>query len=304
MGVYERIVNVGENKIVIRRPRNIEEYSMLVEVERKVWGLKDYYLAVPAHIMKAVDSHGGLALGAFLDDKEAIGMLFGVLGEYEGKIVHYSHLAGVIGEHRFKGIGFEMKLAQRDYVMSKGIDLVVWTYDPAQGPNAKFNISKLGAIVRKFHEDYYGRLDDEINRGMPTDRFEAEWWVCSRRVKLKLSGKLPSRSLEYYLNKKPHIPITTTISGDCRILKDLTIEGDDESPLVLVEIPGDINTLRAKCPEELMKWRMALRKVFQKYLNGDYIVVDFVSEKMHGERRNFYVLWKRDLNSVLSGEMP
>ncbi len=33
-------------------------------------------------------------------------------------------------------------------------------------------------------------MEDEINKGMPSDRFEAEWWVASSRVELAMEKKL------------------------------------------------------------------------------------------------------------------
>ena len=63
------------------------------------------------------------------------------------------------------------------------MSLVKWTLDPLQARNAFFNIVKLGAVCRAYVRNLYGSLDDSLNRGRMTDRFEVEWWVRSKRVK-------------------------------------------------------------------------------------------------------------------------
>jgi predicted GNAT superfamily acetyltransferase len=58
--------------------------------------------------------------------------------------------------------------------------------------NAFLNINKLGAIVRRYSEDFYGVSSSRLQGGLPTDRLIAEWELDSERVKGLLEGKPPA----------------------------------------------------------------------------------------------------------------
>src|SRR5262249_32963238 len=100
-----------------------------------------------------------------------------------------SHLLAVLPEYQNHGVGRRLKLAQRDDALARGIDLIEWTFDPLQLKNAYFNIAKLGAIVRRYIPDLYGRTSSPLHGGLPTDRLVAEWWLRSPRVQSRLSGQ-------------------------------------------------------------------------------------------------------------------
>jgi predicted GNAT superfamily acetyltransferase len=290
--------------IEVRRPRDPEEYRMISSTIAKVWGVLDSSDAVPHHVLIAADRRGGLVLGAFEKDTgRVVGILFGFPAVSPGgKLYHYSHMTGVVSEYRYKGLGYVLKLAQREYAIKQGLDLVAWTYDPLQSPNARFNIGKLGVVVRKFYVNYYGELRDSINIGMPSDRFEAEWWIKSRLVEDKLKGLLKPPPLSALTSLGGDIVTSVEFSGDVPKLASYNL--DSSSRLVLIEIPEDLNKLRA-CGELLLKWRLGLREVFNRYVNElGYIVTEFVTERVGGIRRNYYVLLKESLERVLRGELP
>ncbi|KAA8922293.1 hypothetical protein [Thermoplasma sp.] len=121
--------------------------------------------------------HGGLLLGAFDDDGRIIGMSFGYPGFRNGKVYLYSHMAGVVEGRKYSNVGYSLKMKQRELAGSMGYDLIAWTFDPFNPLNAYFNISKLGAITRTYIKNFYGTMNDGINRGMRTDRVVAEWWI-------------------------------------------------------------------------------------------------------------------------------
>jgi predicted GNAT superfamily acetyltransferase len=290
--------------IEIRRLKDPEEYRMVSDTEIKVWGLLDYSGIVAHHVLIAADRRGGLVLGAFEKDTgKMIGFVFGFPAiSPEGKLYHYSHMTGVIPEYRYKGLGYLLKLMQRDYVLKQNIDLIAWTYDPLQSSNAKFNIGKLGIIVRKFYINYYGELRDSINFGMPTDRFEAEWWVKSKLVENKLKGLLKPPSLNILTKLGADMVTKVEFTNNLPVLTSYNL--DSNSKLVLIEIPEDLSKLRIN-NELLNKWRLGLREVFNRYINElKYLVVEFISEYVGILRRNYYVLLKENLEHILSGEFP
>jgi predicted GNAT superfamily acetyltransferase len=74
-------------------------------------------------------------------------------------------------------VGRQLKLEQRSEALSRGIDLIEWTFDPLQLKNAYFNIARLGAIGRRYLENIYGASSSPLHADLPTDRLIAEWWL-------------------------------------------------------------------------------------------------------------------------------
>jgi predicted GNAT superfamily acetyltransferase len=94
-----------------------------------------------------------------------VGFSWGFPVYSDPKPYFYSHQIGVVEDMKYSGVGFDLKRAQREYVLRMGFDLIRWTYDPLQSLNAHFNINKLSVIARVFKQKYYGEIEDSINRG-------------------------------------------------------------------------------------------------------------------------------------------
>lgn len=138
-------------------------------------------------MLLALDYAGNPILIATADGKP-LGATLGFLGWSEGLHLH-SHMAAVVPWRRSGGVGYALKLHQRAVCLEHGITEIRWTFDPLIRRNAHFNIVKLGAEVTRFLPDFYGRLDDVINAGDRSDRFEVRWRLESRRVHRALAGR-------------------------------------------------------------------------------------------------------------------
>ena len=66
--------------------------------------------------------------------------------------------------------------------------MIEWTFDPLELANAYLNISRLGAIARRFEPNLYGLSSSPLHAGLPTDRLVAEWWLSLGRVKAATCG--------------------------------------------------------------------------------------------------------------------
>lgn len=283
------------------RVERLLSYDQLLEsekVQQAIWGEG----VVPALILRAIQDSGGLVLGAYDDDGKMIGTLVGFLGSKDGKLLHYSHLCGVVEGKRFQEVGYMLKLAQRDYAISQGLDLVVWTFDPLQGANAYFNLTKLGAVCRKYFRNYYGEMRDRINYGIESDRFLAEWWVKSERVKQRIRGVRPKTSVEELLDEGACLVNRTYGYGE-GLLRNDDYNLNLEEEQLLLEIPSDINRLKSKDVGLAREWRRVTRDVFEAYFSKGYVASELLSEVKKGVRRNFYVLkkWDRVANELSQG---
>jgi len=98
--------------------------------------------------MVVYSNFGGILLGAFDGNGEMVGFSIAFPAFIEEKLYLHSHQLGVLEEKRLKGVGFKIKLKQREFALRRGYDLIAWTFDPLQGVNAYFNLRKLGVIVK------------------------------------------------------------------------------------------------------------------------------------------------------------
>ncbi|MBX3169167.1 MAG: GNAT family N-acetyltransferase [Candidatus Eremiobacteraeota bacterium] len=150
------------------------DLTALELLQQRVWGCSANEI-VPAHLLQAHQHHGACVLEARLNG-ELVGLLYAVPGPL-GSDYLYSHLAAITPEMQGRGYGRQLKLTQASWARERGYRRIVWTFDPLQVLNARLNISRLGAVCNRYLVDYYGELDDELNRGVPTDRFEVDWWL-------------------------------------------------------------------------------------------------------------------------------
>ncbi|MCS6773945.1 MAG: hypothetical protein RMM31_06100 [Anaerolineae bacterium] len=168
----------------IRPFETFEDHVQSLRVQRAIWSND---LPVPPHISLAIVRRGGVALGAFTAQGEMIGCVLSFLGWSRYGLCHHSHFAAVVEGWRDKGIGEALKQAQRRAVLAQGIRLITWTYDPLQARNARLNIGKLRAICRTYIRDAYGPDPS----GLPTDRFEVEWWLDEDPRRPGLTMEIP-----------------------------------------------------------------------------------------------------------------
>jgi predicted GNAT superfamily acetyltransferase len=265
--------------------RVIETPDEMLEIEtlqKIVWQCGDAEIT-PGNMLIAAVHGGGLVLGAYLDE-QIVGFAFSFPGFYctpDGpRLKHCSHMLGVLPEFRNQNIGFRLKRAQWQMVRKQGIDRITWTFDPLGSRNAWLNIAKLGAVCNTYWPDCYGPMRDGLNAGLPSDRFEVDWWVNSRRV-------------EHRLSKRPRGPLALADFAKAQPLilsafAPLPAYSPDSTPLILVEIPADVAALRATQPDLVLRWRFHIREICEALFEDGYLVTDFIHE--NNPAQSFYVL--------------
>src|SRR5205085_81959 len=184
------------------------------------------------------------------------------------------------------GIGYTMKLKQREYVLKQGIDLVVWTFDPLQSRNAYLNIEKLGCVIQEYAVNIYPGSGSQFNAGMESDRFSPEWWLASRRVKDRIAGK----RTPYDLDAWP-AALETRVS-DAGWREPLEVRTKRRERRLSVEIPDDIDALKQDDLALAQRWREATREAFVAFFKKGYVIHGFASIPEVGRRRSFYLLEK------------
>jgi predicted GNAT superfamily acetyltransferase len=230
-----------------------------------------------------------LVIGAYIDNK-LIGFVFGFPGlesTPDGpRPKHCSHMMGIHPQHRDSGVGFVLKRAQWQMVRHQGLDHITWTYDPLLSRNAYLNISKLGAVCNIYRRAEYGEMRDGLNAGLPSDRFQVDWWINTRRVERRL-GKRPRRPLKLDNFSKAELePLYSLHDSAGNWLRPPEHFAPLEERLALAEIPSDFNALKEADFALARDWRFFSREVFETAFAAGYIITDFV----YDTGRSFYVL--------------
>ena len=183
-------VSEKSDKVTIRQCLSLEEMQACFALHREVWSYSDADL-VPVRLFVVASKIGGQVMGAF-DGQKLAGFALALPATRNGHLYLHSQMLAVRLQYRNAGVGRRLKLFQREEAMSRGIELMEWTFDPLEIKNAYLNIEKLGAIARRYHVNQYGVTSSPLQGGLPTDRLVAEWWMNSERVKTVLeSGRHP-----------------------------------------------------------------------------------------------------------------
>ena len=224
-----------------------EDLKSVVRLQRQIWGFEDVDL-IPLRLFVVASKIGGQVFGAF-DGAQLIGFCMAIPGlKPGGKTYLHSHMLGVLSEYRNTGVGRTLKLIQRDDALSRGVDLIEWTFDPLEIKNAFFNMERLGAIVRRYVPNQYGTTSSPLHGGLPTDRCIAEWWISSPRVKAILAGHPFERP-----------PVQSRIA-----------------------IPSDIATIRANAPARAREIQQKACEQFRAAFDDGLAVIGFDKSEQAG----------------------
>ena len=276
----------------IRLIETPEEMRLVEDLQREVWPGSETDV-VPLHMLITAVHNGGLVLGAFNEEK-IIGFVFGFPGletTPDGpRPKHCSHMMGIHPDHRDDGVGFALKRAQWQMVRHQSLDHVTWTYDPLLSRNAYLNIAKLGAVCTTYRRSEYGDMRDGLNAGLPSDRFQVDWWINTPRVGRRLSKRArPTLKLTHINSSGLHPFYTLHTSTDGLPRPPEHVPPFDDR-LLLAEIPSDFTALKSQDFALARDWRFFTRELFETAFDHNFIVTDFVFDQNNGNPRGLYIL--------------
>lgn len=182
--------------IVIRECTTIDELDACVSLQREAFGLPDLEISPRRHLIVSRQA-GGWTLGAFAGER-LVGFVHHLVAiTSDDEITGYSHMMAVARDYQNYGVGGRLKWAQRARALAEGRNFIKWTWDPMQARNAYFNLNRLGVIVDRYAENFYGtdyvtEPDQDRNSGLDSDRLIASWRLGSKRVVERASGSVSS----------------------------------------------------------------------------------------------------------------
>jgi predicted GNAT superfamily acetyltransferase len=243
----------------VRLARSHADFAACEALSRDIWGAAERNV-VPRELLLTMQLNGGLVHGAFLPDGRLVGFCFGFAGVRDGQLRLCSHQLGVVPELRGAGIGIALKQAQRRDALRLGYPLVSWTFDPLEARNAYINLHRLGCIARLYDRNHYGEMEDELNRGLPSDRFEVEWWL-DRPTPATPPGEPP---------------VMLRVAGNSEPVRE-TVDLAT-APAVLIGVPDDFQAVKRNSLDLALRWRLESRAALEAALTAGMIAVDFRRE--------------------------
>lgn len=250
----------------------------LLQLQEKTWG-KDTVMGTP-HLIAAI-RNGGMIIGAFHNNK-LIGFCFGFPGFKHGETFLVSHMMAVMPEYRNAGVGEKLKWQQKQWAKGYGYKKIVWTYDSLESRNGYLNLHKLQAKVRTYINDYYEEMNDAINQGLPSDRFQVEWDLTAS-----------DEEEQPAFSKTDNVPKILDWQGEGAGAEVVPVVNQpmDGEKMYLAAVPKNIHEMKTAHPQRAREWRFAHRTVFTDLFSIGYTVVDlFLTEEECPV--NYYVVVK------------
>jgi len=246
--------------------KSIDGYQQCLVIQQQTWHFDDLDI-VPLHVLVTAAHTGGLVLGAWVQD-QLVGFVQSFVAlTSEGMPYHHSHMAAILPEYRSLGIGFALKQEQARRVAQQDIPLIAWTFDPLETRNAHFNFNRLGVIAYTYLVNHYGILEDGLNSGLESDRFEVKQWLTSARVQNCL--------LNPFQKQDPAHPQANHCLADWQ--HDLPLPPEDVPALLLpetlIEVPADFQQIKQVDMGLAQAWRLYFRHACQKAFADGFAVV-------------------------------
>ena len=152
---------------IVIREIETDEMRAVEDLQVEIWGVSEREV-LPSLALIPLKEVGGVLLGAF-DANVMVGFVFGFPGLEGGQPTLHSDMLAVKTEYRSLGLGYRLKLAQREQALATGVERITWTFDPLQSRNAYLNFAKLGVLADRYCPDYYGQTTSFLHR-TGTDR--------------------------------------------------------------------------------------------------------------------------------------
>jgi predicted GNAT superfamily acetyltransferase len=272
-------VRPAEDALSIRPLETPAELRACVELQEATWG-PGFSEKVPYAVLWFTRRIGGVLIGAFAGD-DLVGYVFGVTGFRDGRPVHWSDMLAVRKDVRDRGIGMQLKRAQREALLAAGVTLAQWTFEPLESRNAYLNLVRLGGVARTYERDVYGDSDSPLHGVIGTDRLIVDWHLDSERVERRLGREHAPR---FDAGAIPPINEVAVRSG-IPVCGALDTSMADEAVALL--IPASIERVRAADTYTARTWRECTRSAFEAYLARGYVVTELARSDEHVSR---YVL--------------
>ncbi len=252
--------------VSVRELESVDELAAADGVLAEIWG-GDAQLALPSNqqpvsLLRAFAHTGNYLAGAWRE-KELVGVSVGFAWGSPAEAKLHSHISGVTDGWQGRGVGFALKLHQKNWAATRGYVGITWSFDPLVRRNAWFNLMKLGATVEAYHPHFYGLMDDGLNAGDDSDRCLVSWPIGGGR---RQAGQVdPAGAVALLLEGAAGEPVVSEPTGD-------------PGAVYLCQVPLDVVELRRDDPALARRWRLALRDTMGTAVQAGWVATGITRE--------------------------
>jgi predicted GNAT superfamily acetyltransferase len=261
--------SITQCAITIRDLETIPDIESMLRLEKEVWGLDDADVT-PLTLTVALKAAGSIVIGAF-EGRKLVGFALAFPSFERGKVGFHSHMLAVRPSYREYGLGYRLKLAQRERAMAMGITDMTWTFDPLRSLNAHLNFSKLGVISDSYRVDFYGPETSSHLHTNGTDRLWVTWGMADSRVQDRLNNR---GKLAEVVDALKHLEPLVRFNGDGKPAESNLAESLSRQRIA-IEIPRDMDRIEHTNKELAREWRLATRQAFTAALHAGFVVKEF-----------------------------
>ncbi|HVA72951.1 MAG TPA: GNAT family N-acetyltransferase [Acidimicrobiales bacterium] len=257
--------------------RHLEELPDMAEVEglfERIWGPG----GVTVPLLRSLSISGNYVAGAWAHE-HLMGASVAFASPEPGRRNAHLHMTGVVPSAQGSGIGFALLCHQRAWALERGIEQITWTFDPLVRRNGWFATVKLGARCDAYYHDFFGYLNDPINRWDFTDRCLARWELAEASP----GENRPADQDDPDIEEMALTILTEGAGGEPVLVPADWIEQAPE--LLLCQVPSNTQALRQSEPKLAREWLAALRGTLARALDAGYVLTSMTTGGCYVLRR-------------------
>ena len=258
--------------VEVRLLRDLSDMTEAESLFERVWGPGG--VSVP--LLRTLELTDNYIAGAWAHE-QLIGAAIGFVSASEGRRSCHLHMMGVLGPAQGTGVGFALLSHQRAWASARRVEEITWLFDPLVRRNGWFAVVKVGAKAVAYHHDFFGYLNDPVNRWDYTDRCLARWNFDS-------TPPHPGEPPEIEPSDRALLVLADDGTGQPTLPSPSWV--GDAPPVLLCQVPPDAHGLRQANPKVAREWLSALRGTLGRALEAGYEVTSMT-------RTGRYVLTRR-----------
>jgi predicted GNAT superfamily acetyltransferase len=248
----EHVEGAKDADVLIRECTTMAEFDACIRLQREVFGLPDLEVSPRRHLIVSRLA-GGWILGAFAGE-HLVGFVHHLAAVRANEIIGYSHMMAVSARYQNRGLGAQLKWAQRERALTEGRNFIRWTFEPMRARNAHFNLNRLGVSIRSYAVNFYGWdhgtevSADGTQFNLDSDRLIAGWELGTPRVAALARGDA---------SPVPSVPVAR------------------------VKIPADWSALMREDAREAERELLRVRSEFQNHFAAGLVCAGFERDAAH-----------------------
>jgi len=268
----------------VRHLATHDEFVACVDLQHRIWGA-GFSERVPAAILKVSQRIGGVTAGAFDENGDIVGFVFGMTGVENGELVHWSDMLAVRADLRDHGIGRVLKEFQLRTLLERGVARIYWTFDPLVARNAHLNFNRLNVDVAEYVINMYGsETDSVLHRGLGSDRFIVVRPVATGQGDVVPLERDRARAVAAVGEGSPIL----NEADEAGVPALATLPKVPDEPVYRIAIPLDIERVQKADISLAARWRESTRRAILWGFEHGYRVHGFYRDDDAGY--GFYVL--------------